>query len=70
MDCVSRLKSEAAGEFSIGRGAPGLGLIYECLAETFFQHANPRLSFSLRVGWRVEDLAERECYGLSILCAR
>jgi hypothetical protein len=42
MDCVWRLKAEAVGEVPIGRRVPGLGLIYEGLTETFFQHATSR----------------------------
>ena len=42
MDCVWRLKAEAVGEVPIGRRVPDLGLIYECLTETFFQHATSR----------------------------
>jgi hypothetical protein len=41
MNCLRRLKSEAVGEFFVSREVPGLGLIYESLAETFFQHATP-----------------------------
>ena len=40
-DCVWRLKSEAVGEFPIGRRVPSLGLFNEGPAETFFQHAIP-----------------------------
>ena len=36
MNCLRRLKSEAATEFFVRHEVPGLGLIYEGLAETFF----------------------------------
>jgi hypothetical protein len=35
------VKSEAAAEFFVRHEVPGLGLIYEGLAETFFQHTTP-----------------------------
>jgi hypothetical protein len=41
MNCLRRLKSETVGELFVRRRVPGLGLIYEGLAETFFQHATP-----------------------------
>lgn len=41
MNCLRRLKSEAVGELFVCRRIPGLRLIYEGLAETFFQHATP-----------------------------
>jgi hypothetical protein len=41
MNGLWRLKPEAVGEIFVRRGVSGLGLIYEGLAETFFQHANP-----------------------------
>ena len=41
MNCLRRLKSEAATEFFVRHEVPGLGLIYEGLAETFFQHTTP-----------------------------
>ena len=41
MNCLWRLESEAVGELFVRRGFPGPGLIYEDLAETFYQHATP-----------------------------
>ena len=56
MNCLRRLKSEAVGELFVRRGVPGLGLIYEGLAETFFQHAI--VTFQLRdAGSRASPLA-------------
>ena len=42
-DGVWRLKTEAVGELPIRRRTPGLRLIYECLAKTFFQHDTRQL---------------------------
>src|ERR1700674_1031227 len=39
VNCLRRFKSEAVGQLFVRRGGPGLGLIYEGLAEAFFQHA-------------------------------
>ena len=41
VNCLRRFKSEAVGQLFVRRGDPGLGLIYEGLAEAFFQNAPP-----------------------------
>jgi hypothetical protein len=41
MDCLRRLKSEAVGEVFVRRRVPDLSLIYEDMAEMFFQRSIP-----------------------------
>src|SRR6188508_3092545 len=41
MNRLRWLKSEAVSELFVRRGGPGLGLICQCLPETFLQHATP-----------------------------
>jgi len=67
MNCLRRRKSEMVGELFVRRWVPGLGLIYEGLAETFFQHASPIKSPGAfqpyrdvtEVGERLEIVASR-----------
>jgi len=59
LDRMGRFKPEAVGEFSIGRGAPGLRLIDESLAETILQHVFATSLWASRVFnerlWRAQQ---------------
>jgi len=50
MNCPRRLKSEAVGELFVRGAVPSLGLIYEGVAEMFFQHAAPIMHLH-RIDW-------------------